>query len=594
MKRILSLLVVLAMVVSMIPSVFARNEIDMDELLGRLEILDSIEEIPVALGEGPVAKMYQWTPDKDGILSIAFELQGAEIEVTITQGDKTVTYNGVDAFELEVVAGTAVQIIVSKASDAAVEFTMYGSFKDPLGSEGNPYMLFEPENTVETKLENTWFQCYFAGTIMTVAGEGAFSVTVDGTATAAEGGVVTMPVTSPDPRMPFTFSIDAIGTYSISFAYPEGHFENPAELVIGENTAEIEAGSQGYYYNWTAEAGGELTITMPAEGNWQYVVNNMTSYVYGENHCSADDPAVPETTISVKAGDEIELVVNTFNPEDAWNTPAGTITFTAAFEAAVEGSENNPIMLQPEWNEEQTAATVTVTAPVGTTYYAVFNAAGMELSINGGEPVVLEGQPRTLVTFPITNDGETEAEYVLVFTYPVGSQMNPAELVMGENTAEIAANAQGYFYTWTAEAAGELTITMPEGDWTYVLNNLTTGIYGDTQWSDSDPVVAEATITVAAGDEIQLIVNTYDPTGWDTPAGTITFTAEFTVAYVVGDLDGVEGVDEADAIYLLQHILMPQTFQVEQPVDYDKSGTVDEDDAIYLLQHVLMPNQFPL
>ena len=63
---------------------------------------------------------------------------------------------------------------------------------------------------------------------------------------------------------------------------------------------------------------------------------------------------------------------------------------------------------------------------------------------------------------------------------------------------------------------------------------------------------------------------------------------------VPGDLDGVPGVDEDDAIYLLQSILMPNLFEVTQDVDFDGNGTVDEDDAIYLLQHVLMPHQFPL
>ena len=61
-----------------------------------------------------------------------------------------------------------------------------------------------------------------------------------------------------------------------------------------------------------------------------------------------------------------------------------------------------------------------------------------------------------------------------------------------------------------------------------------------------------------------------------------------------GDLDGMDGVSEDDAVYLLQHILMPDFFPVEQDVDFDGNGIVDEDDAVYLLQHVLMPDFFPL
>ena len=69
-----------------------------------------------------------------------------------------------------------------------------------------------------------------------------------------------------------------------------------------------------------------------------------------------------------------------------------------------------------------------------------------------------------------------------------------------------------------------------------------------------------------------------------------------TVIYMAGtgDLDGNGTVNEDDAIYLLQHVLMPNMFPLYQDADYDSNGTINEDDAIYLLQHVLMPHMFPL
>jgi hypothetical protein len=62
----------------------------------------------------------------------------------------------------------------------------------------------------------------------------------------------------------------------------------------------------------------------------------------------------------------------------------------------------------------------------------------------------------------------------------------------------------------------------------------------------------------------------------------------------MGDLDGNAVVNEDDAIYLLQHVMMPDLFAVPQPVDFNGDGKVNEDDAIYLLQHVMMPDLFPL
>ena len=84
---------------------------------------------------------------------------------------------------------------------------------------------------------------------------------------------------------------------------------------------------------------------------------------------------------------------------------------------------------------------------------------------------------------------------------------------------------------------------------------------------------------------------------------TFTFETDkfstYALAYhdtdgIPGDLDHTGAVDEDDVIYLLQHLLMPEDFKVDQPVDYDKNSVIDEDDVIYLLQHLLMPGDFPL
>ena len=42
-----------------------------------------------------------------------------------------------------------------------------------------------------------------------------------------------------------------------------------------------------------------------------------------------------------------------------------------------------------------------------------------------------------------------------IFDLPLGDEHMPADLVMGENSAEIAENSSGYYYTWTAEQNGK-------------------------------------------------------------------------------------------------------------------------------------------
>lgn len=599
MKRIISLLVALAMVIAMIPSVFAgNNEIDFDELQEKVVVLDSVEEFEVTLAEGEASKAYRWTPEKVGTLSVYYFFwempEGTELTITMTQGDKSVTYVDGEDFALEVEPGVEVYISFTKTSEAALKMPFYGDFVEPEGTEGNPILLYELENTVNVE-GATWYQTFMDGTTMTITGKAPFTVVVNGEETTSVDNSVSMAVTA-NRRMntPFVFCIEEQGEYQINFEYPLGSDMNPAELVMGENTAVIEAGSQGYFYSWTAEEGGKLTITMP-QGDWTYQIYNLTTGVAEDIQWSDSDPVMSTYEVNVFADNEIQIVVNTYDPQNVNDVPAGTLTFTAAFEVA-PNSETNPIIIQPEWNDEWTSASATVTAPVGTTYYGAFGFGGMMLSINGGEPVLLERNDRLPATFAITNDGTEEAEYTLVFTFAPGSSMNPAQLVIGENAATVAEGSwEGYLFTWTAETDGKLTITMPEGDWFYVVNNMTTGIYGDFQYSDADPVQASTTVDVKAGDEIQVNVNTYDPNGGPSPAGTLVITAAFEeVTYIPGDLDGNEVVDIDDAVYLALHTMMSDVYKVDQPVDFDSNGKVDIDDAIYLVLHTMMPGSYPL
>ena len=303
-----------------------------------------------------------------------------------------------------------------------------------------------------------------------------------------------------------------------------GSMENPAELEIGENSVEIEAGSNGYYYTWTAEEDGVLTVTMYSE-NWFYVVNNMTSGKYGDSQFSDWEECSAITEIEVAAGDEIQLVVKTYDPEAPWAAPAGTFTFDASF-AGVPGKDaENPIYVEWEWNEEYTGATATVTLGTGTWYFADWALTGMELTVNGEAYEYVPGAPRqSPATFIIVNEGE-EADYALEMIAPppaLGSMENPAELEIGENTAHPGADGMGYHFTWTATADGELTITMSGDNWTYVINNMTSYAYGENHASNDTPVVTSETVNVSAGDEIAVVMGTTDWTAAD-----IAFTASF-------------------------------------------------------------------
>ncbi len=589
MKRVLSLLVALSMVIAVIPNVYAaKDTVDIEELTGILVVLDDISQIDVALEEGAYLQKYKWTPEVNGVLSFDMTVttQDVTVNYTVTQGDDTVT--AVDgAAMLSVVAGTEVLIQVSKVEAAAAEATLTSR------------MIVENNTADEpTLVEFTWNQDYTEATATVTAQPGITyfgQYRIGGMALSINGAD---PIILEDKGMmyPSTFQIvndgEVAAEYTLTLTYPAGSRMNPEVLdelsyYWGELSLE-EGNSQGYFYSYTAPADGSVVLYFNSvtEGvTADILVNNVNTYAQKSLLADGVDNYGLELTVEVAEGDElmIQMVVV---PEN-WEYPAADISWFGNFTYPV-GSEQNPMQPDWQWNEEETEATVTVNVPAGETIYVAGNG-GMLLSINDGEPTLMQsdgfGPFAPPVLIELTNNGEAAADYVLKISHPVGAMMNPDEMVIGENTAEIGAGSDGYFYTWTATANGELTITMPGGNWSYVLNNLTTGVYGYTQYSDSDPVENPAVIKVNAGDEIRLIVNTYDPEiFWSTPAGNITFTASFEeIAYITGDLDNDGELTDWDGV-LLARYLAGWNVEVEdiEALDIDADGEITDWDGVLL------------
>ena len=448
----------------------------------------------------------------------------------------------------------------------------------PQGSEANPFDL-----TVDLLNEGD-----FSATVTVPAGETYYYIAyrVGGMIMSINGGEG-VECTTDGMMYPYAWSItndgEADAEYVITVGYPLGNSMNPEALVLGYNDLSLEAGdNDGYYYTWTATADGDLTfeISSITEGvEADIVIDNKTSYA--QKRLAADgvenDFGAIVVTMPVAAGDEVSIQVVVL-PDESYNYPAADITHYSEFNYPL-GSEQNPILLLEQENTVTNA---------GTLYYqGYFSGMNMTVSGEGNFSVIYNGEtiaavdgvvsmpvssanPRMPIAFAIVGDGE----YAVNFTYPVGNMENPNVAVLGDNLASIeAGNTQGYFWTYTAEKAGDLVFTFSssDGNWTYAINNMTTYAYGDTQWSDSETVVNPANITVAEGDVLQIMVNTYDPANmWSNPAGTVTFNLAYAPEGPIVDESLVFYRSNTSGGDLMLGDDIRASFMIKAPSGYDR------------------------
>ena len=416
------------------------------------------------------------------------------------------------------------------------------------GVEGDPYVYYGAPEAFDVVPAGGSIYCDVygvAGTILTINDADAY-VIHNGVTYEAVDGVVTAPLSAGMPMMPVSLVIGNKGAedkaFTCTFALPAGDMSNPVVLegeFLYETVALTEGDGDGYFYQWTAVADGSVELQLysvtPEGTAADIVVTNMNTYAQRSLSADgvADDWGTQVLKLDVAEGDVLSINV-CVAPDANWNIPAAEISWGGAFSYPL-GTELNPIMLEPEWNAEWTEASLTFTAPVGTTYFGLY-AGGMNMILDGGEPILIPmAMGRAMYVFCIVNDGDAPTEHTISLSYPVGSMSNPEIIENGSHKVSFAEGSQPYYMSWIAEADGEVVISIESTTgWFYVVNNMTSYSYGDNHYSDDDPAVSSETITVAAGDEIQIIFNPYDAANpWNTPAGDVTIS----IAYAGSDSD---------------------------------------------------------
>ena len=329
------------------------------------------------------------------------------------------------------------------------------------GTELNPIPLTEAENTV-TNAGTVYYAAYHNGSTMEITGSAAFTVIMDGQELLPTDGTFSCPIQSANPRMPVTFAIVGDGEFQVNFQYPAGHQMNPALLIMGANTAAMEAGAADYYYNWTAFGNGELTVTVQTESNWLYCLSNLTTGVSGDIHWCDDDPQVRSETIQVSTGDVIQLTVNTYDPANMWQNPAGEVTVNASFAWIIEEAPFATVAIDPNTNYTYkvsgiNGATITIEDAdayviYGNTTYGADASGVVTVTIGAEDPAVLV----------IGNCGAESESFQVNCTWPVGSLRNPAPLNfrfpqnITTNLAE--GDSDGYYYALEPTGIGTVTL----------------------------------------------------------------------------------------------------------------------------------------
>ena len=145
---------------------------------------------------------------------------------------------------------------------------------------------------------------------------------------------------------------------------PVGTMDNPEQLIIGKNTAAVEANSWGYFYTWTATEDGKLTVAVDtaASGDWNYCINIPGAGRYGDTHAYNDSPVVSSETVTVEAGDTVQIVVGSVSYGAA--KVVLNVSFVAGqgqgggTDSTPGSSKDNPIKLSSPWNYIEAGATV--------------------------------------------------------------------------------------------------------------------------------------------------------------------------------------------------------------------------------------------
>ncbi len=370
---------------------------------------------------------------------------------------------------------------------------------------------------------------------------------------------ITVSAATGDYADPYQLSTDSIRFYvdvaPEATVYIQASDCDNSTVTVGYATGStymIQYGRQTVYPN--ADADNTASFTMNTFSDIFSVYNNGTETISVYMSLTAGAPV--DTTGTMDNPEELTL-------EDPWQMGFLSANVTKDLEAGNEGHWYKVIAPGEGILNISVNAFDVEYEPVGWFFFAHNNTQGKygdnhwsddepavdaeRVSVQAGDEVVIFAatyDPANMFANPVGTIA------VSVSFSAVGSYDCPVTPVIGENVASVV-NGGSYNYTYTATQDGVATVTMnDEAGWQYNINVIPADpedygsyVYGDTHWSDDDPVVASESHELKAGETITVCVNTYDPQSWQGPSGNVKWTFGFVAGDIGGDDDDDQGGD---------------------------------------------------
>ena len=336
--------------------------VDSDTYTAELTLSELEAAQPLTLGENALAQDVEhlYIAEQDGTLyiSVIEMLYNGNVSAESDLGSNIlyqINGSSVSTFDksVDVKTGDEVTIILKDYSwdgsgtvSATVQLSYEGFYEHPAGTIANPVELLYtdcPTQTIEIaggsaawyELESyyddsAWSTVYpFEDKYLVVTGADAY-VMVGSTRYDAVDGVVRV-LMDTTTLIQIGNAGSAAAVFDIAVEIPEGHVDNPQDLVEGDNIVTLPSYGS-HYYDFTASADGTATVTVTGE-NWKY---NFAHYdAAGSKLSSVDRYAkngdADTVTQELKAGERIVVMVGT---SQGWSQPGGEVTVNFHFEPA--------------------------------------------------------------------------------------------------------------------------------------------------------------------------------------------------------------------------------------------------------------------